>query len=224
MFLCSLCDGEEKIIEEWVSQRNFKVTILNSLIIIIASYTYVTAIYMLAQSIHTLQIIVINYYTSSLVQVPLHIRCSPTCLLHLLSLYHQMLEVCQIIYYGSEYIYQLQNYVEFFVYILSITFVFMFFNDCGCPKEWQWQIGLLAMLMAWTNVIFFAFKFPAIGIFVLIFYKIVKTFLKVALFSLVLILGFSFILLMMFNNPDSQVTTILLNNFSVWVFMISEVS
>ena len=133
-------------------------------------------------------------------------------LLILLSVYHLMREGCQIIYYGSEYIYQLQNYVEFFLYILSITFVFVFFNDCGCPKEWQWKIGLLAMLTAWTNAIFFAFKFPAIGIFVLIFYKIVITFLKVALFSLVLILGFSFILLMVFHNPDSQVTTILLNN------------
>ena len=128
-------------------------------------------------------------------------------LIILLSLYHQILEVCQIIYYGFEYIYQLQNYVEFFVYILSIAFVFVFFNDCGCPKEWQWQIGVLAMLTAWTNVIFFAFKFPAIGIFVLIFYKIVITFLKVVLFSLVLILGFSFILLMVFHNPDSQVTS-----------------
>ena len=123
----------------------------------------------------------------------------------LMALYQQLHEVGQIKYHRLKYFTSLQNYVEIFVYILSFLFVFVFFNDCGCPKEWQWMVGIFAMFLAWTNVVFFSFKIPSIGIFVLIFYNIVKTFLKVALFSLILILGFSFILLMMFNSPNSQV-------------------
>ena len=121
------------------------------------------------------------------------------------ALYQQLLEIIQILYHRWNYFTSLQNLVEFFLYILSFLFVIAFFNDCGCPKEWQWTVGILAMFLAWANVVFFSLKIPCVGIFVLIFYNIVKTFLEVALFSLILILGFSFILLMMFNSPDSQV-------------------
>ena len=37
--------------------------------------------------------------------------------------------------------------------ICSVTFVFMFGNDCFCPASWQWQVGTAAILLAWVDLI-----------------------------------------------------------------------
>ena len=120
-----------------------------------------------------------------------------------------VLEILQLIRYRWAYFKELRNYGELLLYILSIIHAFVFFNECGCPLVWQWQIGIFAVLLGWMNLIAYAARFPRTGIYVLIFYKILTTFLKLISFSILLVLGFSVILFMTFNDPNSEVINII---------------
>ena len=95
---------------------------------------------------------------------------------------------------------------EMLIYIFSIVFVSNFFTDCGCPTIWQWNIGIFVVFLAWINMLLIASEIPWIGIYVIIFKNIVLTFMKMILFSLILIVGFTFVLFMIFFDPNAQVS------------------
>ena len=57
-----------------------------------------------------------------------------------------------------------------------------------------WRIGIFTIIFGWTNGIIMASKFPYIGEYALIFASICKIFLKLALFSTLLILASTFVL------------------------------
>ena len=123
----------------------------------------------------------------------------------MLALYHLILEIIQIMRNKWEYFKEVRNYGEIPLYIMSIIYLFVFFNYCGCPLEWQWQVGIFAVFLGWMNLITYVSKFPNTGIYVLIFYEIVLTFLKLISFSILLVLAFSLIFFMTFNNPEAEV-------------------
>ena len=106
----------------------------------------------------------------------------------------------------TPYIRNPQNYVKLILYAMSIIFVFVFFNDCGCPTNAQWQIGLIAMFLGWLNLIFLAYNFPGTGLYVIMFKTIFFTFFKLVLFAVLLIYAFSVILFMMFHDPTAKVS------------------
>ena len=100
-----------------------------------------------------------------------------------------------------------QNYNEILLYLLSVPFVFVYTSDCGCPEKWQWQMGIIAIFLAWLNMIFFAYNFPGTGVYVIMFKKIFSTFFKLTIFAFLLVAAFSLILFMMFHNPTAEVGT-----------------
>ena len=108
--------------------------------------------------------------------------------------------------YGkAPYLRNLQNYVKLLLYMLSLIFVFVYLNECGCPRDWQWQIGLVAMFLGWLHLIFLTYNFPGTGLYVIMFNTIFFTFFKLILFALLLIGAFSVILFMMFHDPTAKV-------------------
>ena len=100
----------------------------------------------------------------------------------------------------------LVNLFEVSLYILSIIFVSVFWTPCMCPQEWQWQIGLIAVFLAWINLNRFFAKFPSTGIYVIMFGKIVLTFLKVIILSLLLLITFAITFHMTFSEEQFQVS------------------
>ena len=48
-----------------------------------------------------------------------------------------------------------QNWLEVPMLVLSVIFVSVFTNDCLCPMEFQWQIGIFAILFVWFDFIIF---------------------------------------------------------------------
>ena len=119
----------------------------------------------------------------------------------LLALYHLVLEVFRMIFYRLKYLKNKTNYIHLPLYILSLIFVCVFFDKCGCPTKWQWQIGIFVIFLGWIRLIIYASKFPYTGLYVIIFYEIVVTFLKLVAFAILLVVAFAIILFMMFNNP-----------------------
>ena len=103
------------------------------------------------------------------------------------------------------------NYVEVPMYILSITFVSVFQHVCLCPSREQWQAGIIAVFFAWINLLLFLNKWPSLGIYLEMLWKIILRFLKVSIIAVLLLFAFGLAFYMAFYEPDLQV--------SVWTFI-----
>ena len=85
-----------------------------------------------------------------------------------------------------------------FTFIFTIIFVFGLVNDCWCAPPWQWQIGALAVFMAYINFILLLKGMPWLGIYINMLLKIVIEFMKLILLPFFLILSFAFPFYMLF--------------------------
>ena len=97
------------------------------------------------------------------------------------------------------------------LYVLSLVLtisVFIVSARNGCMTRWQWHIGLMCVLYGWIYFIFLTTKLPLIGVYSIIFLTIVKTFAKLVLFSLLLIITSTTVFFMTFFNPQAAVSII----------------
>ena len=107
-------------------------------------------------------------------------------------------------YYFLEWV----NWMELILYSCSIIFVSMPNWTCPCVLSWQWQVGVIAVLLAWFDFIMFTSNFAYIGIYVMMFIEICKTFLKLGLLTLLLIVTFGITFYMILSDPGMQVSSI----------------
>ena len=97
------------------------------------------------------------------------------------------------------------NWMEIALYACAIVFVWVFHVNCLCPLTWQWQIGVVAVFLGWIDLIVFISKLPLTGIYVLMFMKIIYTFLKVLILSILLVVAFGLTFFLVFTQPDISV-------------------
>lgn len=114
-------------------------------------------------------------------------------------------EFSQMISQRLDYL-NIENTVELSAFIFSIVFT-IDFNPCsrslGYRCAYQWQLGALAILLAWFALVLFMKKFPRFGIFVVMFTDILRTFARFFLIFFLFIIGFaiSFHMLLQNHNP-----------------------
>lgn len=121
-----------------------------------------------------------------------------------LAAYHILREIFWMAFQFRAYVYNIQNYIQWGLYTTSVIFVvFVFINHCGCPRNWQWQVGIVSVFLGWLNLIFLASNFPVISIYVIMFRDIFNTFFKLVFFALLLVSANSLVLFMMFHNPTA---------------------
>ena len=105
-----------------------------------------------------------------------------------------------------KYFTSLTNYVEIPLYTMSLIFVAVIHRECLCPSRQQWQIGTLAVFLAWLDLLLFMYKWPDLGIYVSMLWRIMKNFVKVSIIALFLIFSFGFAFYMAFYEPDLPVS------------------
>ena len=91
---------------------------------------------------------------------------------------------------GYRYFPKYENYIEVVAYISAVIFVSHFGSNCWCPTNWQWQLGAIAVFLAWINLILFLKRVPLLGIYVLMFNAILHSFLKFALIAFLFVVAF----------------------------------
>lgn len=130
-----------------------------------------------------------------------------------LALVRLVLEIVQLgisIYYRNlSYFKDWVNWVEIPLFGSSIIFVWIYHNDCLCPLDWQWQIGVTAVFLGWMDLIIFTSKLPLTGIYVLMFMKICYTFFRMLIFTLLLVLSFGLTFYLLFFDSAANVNEIL---------------
>jgi len=91
-----------------------------------------------------------------------------------------------------------ENYIQLLVFIFTIIFAFGFPNKCWCAPPWQWQIGALAVFLAWFNVIVLLKDMPWAGLPINMLFNIIKTFTKLIFMPVLLLIAFSIPFYMLF--------------------------
>ena len=115
------------------------------------------------------------------------------------------LEGIQVVRVKMRYFVSLVNWLEIILYVFSFIFVWVFHDECLCPYRWQWQLGIVAVFFAWINLMIFFSKFPLTGVYVLMFTKICRTFLKILVLSLLLVIAFALTFFLIFHEPSVMV-------------------
>ncbi|XP_077977717.1 transient receptor potential cation channel subfamily A member 1 homolog [Glandiceps talaboti] len=125
-------------------------------------------------------------------------------------------EISQIAIRRRDYI-NPENIMEWVLFILSVLFVADSPTDdeAGLKEPWQWCVGTFAIFLAWMNLIIFVRKLAKIGIYVVMFIDILKTFCR---FSIILLLflisfGLSFYILLMNQPTFSSIGFALMKTF-----------
>ena len=101
-----------------------------------------------------------------------------------------LVEFFQFVKIPIHYFLNFENCIELFVYVSSLIFVSHFGANCWCPKNWQWQLGSLCVFFAWINFILFLKKVAHLGVYVLMFITIFRTFLKFAVIAILFVFAF----------------------------------
>ena len=100
-----------------------------------------------------------------------------------------------------EYLLDWVNWLELTLFVLSIIFAWVFHTDCLCEKGWQWQIGIVAVFLAWLDLVIFIRKLPFVGIYVVMFFDICKIFVKMIILTILLVIAFGLAFYMAFFAP-----------------------
>lgn len=100
------------------------------------------------------------------------------------------------------------NWIELPLYTLTIVFTISLFKTSQkdlCLREWQWQIGAFVMLLTWFELIVFFSQFQFVGVYALMFVRVLCTFMKVMTLALLLIIAFTLTFYMLLSHPGYQV-------------------
>ena len=84
-------------------------------------------------------------------------------------------ELYQIFQERWDYFLESTNYVEWALYLTTLMFVAdanSLTASSGVKSHWQWQIGSIAILLSWLELMLFIQKLPKIGIYVLMFQRL----------------------------------------------------
>lgn len=100
-----------------------------------------------------------------------------------------ILEIIQLIQDGRDYFSDIENYIQWILYITTTVFTFPFlFNESW---HYQWVAGAISIFTAYLGLLFLLARFDIYGIYVIMFMEIMKTLLHVLSLFSVLIIGFA---------------------------------
>lgn len=95
--------------------------------------------------------------------------------------------------------------IRILLYIFSIAFAAIPNTSCPCISKDQWQIGAVALFLAWVNAVTFIKLVPRLGVYVLMFQNVIFSFLKMLILGLLLVVAFGFTFYMLFKEPSTMV-------------------
>ena len=120
----------------------------------------------------------------------------------LFSAIYLLLEALQFYQRRKQYLSEFENYIQVVMYSLTIIFVYWPHGvpvsdmECWCFPSWRWQIGAIALFLAWFNCCFLLKDWPWVGQPVTMLINVYFNFLTLVYLPILLILTFGFPLYM----------------------------
>uniref|UniRef100_A0A8C6XLH4 Transient receptor potential cation channel subfamily A member 1 n=1 Tax=Naja naja TaxID=35670 RepID=A0A8C6XLH4_NAJNA len=117
-------------------------------------------------------------------------------LVFIMSLFGICKEIIQLFQQKLNYLLDYSNLLDWTIYTTSIIFVSSLFVTL--PIHLQWDCGAIAILLAWTNFLLYLQRFENYGIYIVMFWEILRTLIRIVIvfFFLMLAFGLSFYVLL----------------------------
>ncbi|KAG1661213.1 Transient receptor potential cation channel subfamily A member 1 [Nymphon striatum] len=106
-----------------------------------------------------------------------------------LVVFHIFREMFQLYQRKSHY-FDLENLMEWMCYMTALLYV-VNLNKHGIKEPWQWEIGAVAVFLAWADLVMIMRKFPFLGIYVVMFTDILKTFSRFFIIFFLFVIAFA---------------------------------
>ncbi|KAL3315545.1 hypothetical protein Ciccas_005825, partial [Cichlidogyrus casuarinus] len=125
-------------------------------------------------------------------------------LIFLMSSLRLLVEIVQFVEEGVRHL-EAGTVLEIFLHIFAIL-VLVDFDDCsastGIRRDWQWQLGACAMFLAWMVLLLFIRKIPHTGIYIILFLKVCRTFIRFSVIYGLFLLAFAMTWNVLVGNHD----------------------
>jgi len=127
-------------------------------------------------------------------------------LIIIFSIIQFILELFQFWRRKLEYIKDLENWVENFIFVLSVIFAGYHLQlDCFCPDKATWSLAVLVIFFGYINQVYFLRRLPYTGITISIMYNILYTFAELTVIAALLVFSFSLPFFMLLKIPVSVI-------------------
>ncbi|KAI3381576.1 hypothetical protein SNEBB_008735 [Seison nebaliae] len=93
--------------------------------------------------------------------------------------------------------FQIDRIMQWFVYLPCLLFSLPFCYDIS--SHTQWVMGTISIFFAWFNLLLFVQRLDIGGIYVVMYFEILKTLLKVAIIFSILMIGFAFSFIIIYS-------------------------
>lgn len=110
----------------------------------------------------------------------------------ILSCFNFVTEAVQA-FHGKIYYMTWENLLEVCLFVFSFLFTLDIYTCqavTGYRTDWQWNLGAVAIVLAWIDLILYIQQFPQLGIYVVMFKYILYTFLMFSIVFLLFIIAF----------------------------------
>ncbi|NXO12235.1 TRPA1 protein, partial [Oriolus oriolus] len=143
------------------------------------------------------------------------------CLVLIMSLLGICKEIFQLIQQKLKYLLDYSNLLDWTIYTTSIVFVSSLFINT--PAHLQWECGAIAVYLSWMNFLLYLQRFENYGIYVVMFWEILRTLIRIAVvfFFLILAFGLSFFVLL---GSQQTYSTPLLSIMKTFAMMLGDIN
>uniref|UniRef100_A0A663MYS7 Transient receptor potential cation channel subfamily A member 1 n=1 Tax=Athene cunicularia TaxID=194338 RepID=A0A663MYS7_ATHCN len=120
-----------------------------------------------------------------------------------------------------KYLLDYSNLLDWTIYTTSIIFVSSLFINT--PAHLQWECGAIAVYLSWMNFLLYLQRFENYGIYVVMFWEILRTLIRIAVvfFFLILAFGLSFFVLL---GSQQTYSTPLLSVMKTFAMMLGDIN
>ncbi|XP_075069745.1 transient receptor potential cation channel subfamily A member 1 isoform X2 [Mixophyes fleayi] len=124
-----------------------------------------------------------------------------------MSILGMLKELVQMGQQKLKYLIDGSNALDWTIHISSILFVSSVYDRHLSMSYWQWQAGSFAVFSSWVNFLIYLQRFETYGIYIVMFWEILRTLVRIVVlfFFLLLAFGLSFYVLLYpqttFSNP-----------------------
>ncbi|KAM8966317.1 transient receptor potential cation channel subfamily A member 1 isoform 2-T2 [Pelodytes ibericus] len=142
-----------------------------------------------------------------------------------MSIFGIIKEIVQICQQKLMYLLDSSNIIDWAIHISSIVFVS---SLCQSKSEfsigtWQWQFGATAVFTSWVNFLIYLQRFESYGIYIVMFWEILRTLLRIVVlfFFLLLAFGLSFFVLL---YPQTTFSSPYLSLMQTFTMMLGDIN
>ncbi|KAM5158043.1 transient receptor potential cation channel subfamily A member 1 isoform 2-T2 [Mantella aurantiaca] len=163
-----------------------------------------------------------NNSTSHSKLEPLHLQDSyftRTCMgiVMFMSAFGMFKEIVQMGQQKLGYLMDGSNLIDWTIHISSIMFVSSICTKPLFVAFWQWQAGAIAVFLSWVNFLIYLQRFETCGIYIVMFWEILRTLIRIVVifFFLILAFGLSFFVVLYPQTPFGNPLLALMQTFTM---------